>query len=305
MSTPPPLDSLTHTPFPDTTLVLSNVLVANTLDNLVTTKTVGCEFNIGCTLPEGDWRRLLFVWKNSFVGRYELVNESGAIEPRQPGLELNNSAIPEWTSTLVTDWRRGPWSVAWTVRHIDELTESCGGANGFDICDDSANDINRLPATTYHDLQVSWLSTAWMKGVRVSAGVNNITGKDPPICLSCSLNGYDASTYDLPGRFWYARVGFDFCRRIGRGPVPGTGWSRPSVVRRSALGRDRPYRRNAVAPECAPTVLPASHRFCRSAPWARLPFAGNASRPWGAPTRDGCVAIVGRSPGNPVVSRRA
>src|SRR3546814_9931717 len=78
-------------------------------------------------------------WKNTFVGRYELVNESGAIEPRQPGVELNNSAIPEWTSTLVTDWRRGPWSVAWTVRHIDELTESCGGANGFDICDDSAN----------------------------------------------------------------------------------------------------------------------------------------------------------------------
>src|SRR3546814_7727140 len=102
-------------------------------------------------------------WKNTFVGRYELVNESGAIEPRQPGVELNNSAIPEWTSTLVADWRRGPWSVAWTVRHIDELTESCGGANGFDICDDSANDINRLPATTYHDLQVSWLSTAWMK----------------------------------------------------------------------------------------------------------------------------------------------
>ncbi|HEY9540844.1 MAG TPA: TonB-dependent receptor, partial [Luteimonas sp.] len=180
------------------------------LDNLGTIKTDGWDVNVGWTLPEGDWGRLRFDWKNTFVGRYELVNESGAIEPRQPGVELNNSAIPEWTSTLVTDWRRGPWSVAWTVRHIDELTESCGGANGFDICDDSANDINRLPATTYHDLQVSWLSTAWMKGVRVSAGVNNITGKDPPICLSCSLNGYDASTYDLPGRFWYARVGFDF-----------------------------------------------------------------------------------------------
>src|SRR3546814_1692302 len=91
--------------------------------NLGTIKTDGLDVNVGWTLPEGDWGRLRFDWKNTFVGRYELVNESGAIEPRQPGVELNNSAIPEWTSTLVTDWRRGPWSVAWTVRHIDELTE--------------------------------------------------------------------------------------------------------------------------------------------------------------------------------------
>jgi len=180
------------------------------LDNLGTIKTDGWDLNVGWSLPEQDWGRLRFDWKNTWVGRYELVNESGQAEPRRPGRELNNSAIPEWTSTLVTDWMRGPWTVAWTVRHIDALTESCAGANGFDICDDSANDINRLPATTYHDLQVSWQTTAWMKGLRISAGVNNLTGKDPPICLSCTLNGYDASTYDLPGRFWYARVGLDF-----------------------------------------------------------------------------------------------
>ena len=180
------------------------------LDNLGTIKTDGWDFNVGWTLPEQDWGRLRFDWKTTWVGRYELVNESGQAEPRRPGIELNNSAIPELSSTLVTDWRVGPWSVAWTMRYIDALEESCAGANGFDICDDSANDINHLGATTYHDLQATWQSTAWMKGLRVSAGVNNITGKDPPICLSCSLNGYDASTYDLPGRFWYARVGFEF-----------------------------------------------------------------------------------------------
>jgi iron complex outermembrane receptor protein len=180
------------------------------LDNLGTIKTDGWDFNVGWTLPERDWGRLRFDWKNTWVGRYELVNEAGDIEPRQPGVELNNSAIPEWTSTLVTDWSLGPWAVAWTMRHIDALTESCAGANGFPICDDSAGDVNRLGATTYHDLQVSWQTTAWMKGLRVSAGVTNLTGKDPPVCLSCTLNGYDASTYDLPGRFWYARVGFDF-----------------------------------------------------------------------------------------------
>lgn len=180
------------------------------LDNLGTIKTDGWDLTAAWTLPERHWGRLRFDWKNTLVGRYELVNESGAFEPRQPGIEVNNSAIPEWTSTLITDWAKGPWAAAWTIRHIDGLTESCGGAVGFDICDDSDNNRNRLGATTYHDLQLSWHTDAWLKGLKLVAGVNNVTGKDPPTCLSCTLNGYDASTYDLPGRFWYTRISLEF-----------------------------------------------------------------------------------------------
>src|SRR3546814_18024239 len=55
------------------------------LDNLGTIKTDGWDVNVGWTLPEGDWGRLRFDWKNTLVGRYALVNESGAIEPRQIG----------------------------------------------------------------------------------------------------------------------------------------------------------------------------------------------------------------------------
>ena len=180
------------------------------LGNLGTIKTDGWDFTVDWLLPEQAWGRLGFSSKTTWVTRYELVNESGQAEPRVPGVEINNSAIPEWTSTLSANWNKGPWSATWTARYIDELRESCGGANGFPICDDSDADLNRLAATTYHDAQVSWQTDAWMKDFRVTLGVNNLTGKDPPICLSCTLNGYDASTYDLPGRFWYARVGFGF-----------------------------------------------------------------------------------------------
>lgn len=180
------------------------------LDNLGTIKTDGWDFSAAWTLPEGDWGRLRFDGRATWVTRYELVNESGEPEPRRPGVEVNNSAIPEWSATLVTDWTRGPWSLAWTLRYIDRLRESCGGANGFPICDDSVGDRNALGATTYHDLQLSWRNPAWLRGTRISVGVNNLTGKAPPVCLSCSLNGYDASTYDLPGRFLYARLGLEF-----------------------------------------------------------------------------------------------
>ncbi|TYT26218.1 TonB-dependent receptor [Luteimonas viscosa] len=182
----------------------------NILGNVGTIRTDGWDFDVGWRLPEQAWGRLGFDWKTTWVTKYELVNEAGQAEPRAPGVEINNSAIPERTSTLSANWSRGGWSAAWSARYIDRLTESCGGANGFDICDDSASDTNALGSTTYHDAQLAWATDAWMKDFRITLGVNNVFGKDPPICLSCSLNGYDASTYDLPGRFWYARVGFGF-----------------------------------------------------------------------------------------------
>src|SRR5690606_20817202 len=98
------------------------------LDNLGTIRTDGWDLSLAWLLPEQAWGQLRFDGKATFVGKYELVNESGQPEPRAPGVEVNDSAIPEWTSTLSTQWTKGPWAVAWTLRHIDDLRESCGGA---------------------------------------------------------------------------------------------------------------------------------------------------------------------------------
>jgi iron complex outermembrane receptor protein len=42
--------------------------------------------------------------------------------------------------------------------------------------------------------------------LELTFGVNNVLDEDPPVCYSCSLNGYDPSIYDVPGRFAYLRV---------------------------------------------------------------------------------------------------
>jgi iron complex outermembrane receptor protein len=183
------------------------------LDNLGTITTDGWDVDLGWALPEQAWGQLRFDWRNTFVGKFELENETGQLEPRRPGRETNDSAIPEWTSTLATQWHKGNWGAAWTMRHISALDESCAGADGFPICDVSSTattpSINHLGSVTYHDLQVSW-DTGLLKGLQLIGGVNNLTDKEPPACLSCSLNGYDASTYDLPGRFWYVRANLKF-----------------------------------------------------------------------------------------------
>ena len=180
------------------------------LANLGTINTSGWDFNAHWLLPETGWGQLGFDWKATWVTRYELINESGQPEPKGPGIEVSDSSIPEWSSTLTTNWDFRNWNVNWTMRYIDRLRESCAGANGFAICTDSVADQHWLGATTYHDAQVSWRTDAWMKGVKVSVGVNNVFDKNPPICLSCTLNGYDPGTYDLPGRYTYAKLSMDF-----------------------------------------------------------------------------------------------
>ncbi|OJY72951.1 MAG: TonB-dependent receptor [Stenotrophomonas sp. 69-14] len=180
------------------------------LANLGTINTSGWDFSAHWLLPETGWGQLGLDWKATWVTRYELVNESGQAEPRRPGVEVNDSSIPEWTSNLTANWDYRNWNASWSLRYVDRLRESCAGANGFPICTDSAADLHWLGATTLHDAQGSWRTNAWMKGLKITVGVNNVFHKNPPICLSCTLNGYDPGTYDLPGRYSYARLSLDF-----------------------------------------------------------------------------------------------
>ena len=182
----------------------------NRLTNLGSIKTSGWDANVFWTLPESDWGRFKFIWQNTFVADYKAVGAAGQVQPRRVGIEVTDSAIPEWTSNAVLDWNLANWNASWTVRYISELRENCGDAVDFPVCSDPGNGTNRLGATTYHDAQVGY-KFDWMKGLQLTAGVNNLFDKDPPICLSCSLNGYDASTYDIPGgRFWYVRADLRF-----------------------------------------------------------------------------------------------
>ncbi|AWH30467.1 TonB-dependent receptor [Stenotrophomonas sp. YAU14A_MKIMI4_1] len=182
----------------------------NRLTNLGSIKTDGWDVDLHWTLPQSAAGQFKIGWQNTFVGRYEATGAAGQKQPQGPGIEVADSSIPEWTSNLSLGWTLGNWSANWTMRHISELTEDCGDAVAFAVCSDQAAGTNTLAATTFHDAQVGY-RIEWMKGLQLTAGLNNVFDKDPPICLSCSLNGYDASTYDIPrGRYWYLRADLRF-----------------------------------------------------------------------------------------------
>ena len=182
----------------------------NRLTNLGSIKTDGWDADVFWTLPESGLGQFKVNWQNTIVTRYEAVGAAGQVQPRAVGVEVTDSAIPEWTSTAALAWKRANWTASWALRHISELTEQCGDAVAFPVCSDPATGINTLDAVTYHDLQVGYKFDLF-KGLQLTAGANNVFDKDPPICLSCSLNGYDASTYDIPGgRYFYLRADLRF-----------------------------------------------------------------------------------------------
>jgi len=195
----------------------------NQLTNLGSIETNGFDVKLSWSAPLTDFGGFTVSWLNTFVSKYEAIGASGAPEPRAEGVEFNDSAIPEWSSVLNVDWTLRDFGAGFTVRYIDSVTEQCtddsdnspNSLTNLGLCSnpnfaDNSLSLNELDATAYLDVRGTWTAPLGVEGLQLGVGLNNALDEDPPVCISCSLNGYDPSTYDAPGRFWYVRAGYKF-----------------------------------------------------------------------------------------------
>ncbi|QBB72175.1 TonB-dependent receptor [Pseudolysobacter antarcticus] len=194
----------------------------NILRNLGRIDTNGIDVGLNWTLPDTSVGRFGAGIQTTYTMNYKSTSQdTGLIEPKVVGVESGDSGIPRIRSTFNVNWALADFTARWTLRYMSALKEDCGSAGGAAICGDNVNPngsnvapnrpdgTNRLGATTYHDIRASWKVPVKFN-MLISAGVNNLLDKDPPVCLSCSLNGYDASNYDLPGRFSYVEASIKF-----------------------------------------------------------------------------------------------
>ena len=181
------------------------------LDNLGTITTSGIDFKANWLGPEMSWGRLSASLQSTHNIKYEAVDKDGNHTQRAVGVEVSDSAIPDWQTNVQLGWKKGDWDAAWNIRYISSVDEFCSNAAKTPATGcASAAGTHQLDATVYNDVQVGWKNAFGASGLKLSAGVNNLFGKEPPVCVSCSLNGYDAGTYDLPFRFWYVDVQYKF-----------------------------------------------------------------------------------------------
>jgi len=125
------------------------------------------------------------------------------------------SSYPKNKSILSVDWTRNNWSALWRVRYIGSMIENCTGFTQYGVCSDPKSDhvlytgvglvpTNRLGSTVYNDASVSLAVPAI--DCRFTLGANNLLGRNPPVSYSAHNLSFDPTTYDIPGRYVYARV---------------------------------------------------------------------------------------------------
>jgi iron complex outermembrane receptor protein len=206
-------DTITRNAIGDVTLI------NDTLENLGRIDTSGIDFGVtwlGNETAIGSFNASL---QGTYLKYYrQLDGLTNALEPQAPDIEVGGGTdgMPRVKAQLQLGWTRGNWGANWTMRYISAMIEDCAGAAGLPVCRDPHSTSPRFPdganpqgAAVYNDVRVNW-TLPIKTPVTLAGGINNVVAHEAPLCLSCQLNGYDASNYPLPGRFWYVSAGVKF-----------------------------------------------------------------------------------------------
>jgi iron complex outermembrane receptor protein len=176
----------------------------------------GLDLTVNYRLPRQSFGKFRANWQSSYLLAYQtkVPGSDGFVTTDLVGTVSGTPthAFPRVKSNLALSWLYDGFDVSLITRYIHSVTEQCPGLSGFPgTCSNPNSDdtkaTNKLGITVYNDLQVLWAPN-FDHQLTVTAGVNNIFNRDPPNCYSCSLNGFEGTTYDVPGVFGYLSAAY-------------------------------------------------------------------------------------------------
>lgn len=158
-------------------------------------------FNLGSVDP-GNFKAGL---NTTYISTYN--NDS---TPGQPGARTTNYAgtysqqfgnISRWRGTVTLNWALGNWSAQWQSRYVHRLTNL--NAN----LDTGAS--SPMASVLYHSIQAGY---EFKKiNTRFDVGIDNLSDKTPPLSYETGSNyNVDTATYDVMGRYYWARATVKF-----------------------------------------------------------------------------------------------
>jgi len=186
-------------------------LINTPVVNLGTLSTTGIDYTLRYKLPHfdlgnmdpGNFRAGL---STSYTSTYN-VNAT----PGEPGAETVNYAgtyspqfgnISRLRGTVTLNWEKGNWNAQWQSRYINKLTALNADYNiaGVNI---------PMASVTYHSIQLGYAVPSIH--TRFDIGVDNLSNKVPPLVYQNSGNyNVDTATYDVLGRYYWARATIKF-----------------------------------------------------------------------------------------------
>jgi outer membrane receptor protein involved in Fe transport len=109
----------------------------------------------------------------------------------------------------IREWTTVDAIASYTFNLSAAVTENRVGGyakdGGKTVSMNDGKEKSLLPVSTAQYNSCGW--RGWMNGTTITAGMNNIFDLDPPFAAAGALqNGYEQSTYDIKGRFWYVAL---------------------------------------------------------------------------------------------------
>jgi outer membrane receptor protein involved in Fe transport len=175
--------------------------------NLATRKTTGLDIGANYGMRVSGYGSLGFSVLGTYLRSFEQVNVPGDVKYDCAGLygPTCGTPLPEWRHKARVTWQSPMgFDLAVTWRHIDKVLLDRSSSNPELTGTVRAVD-RELAAQNYLDLSGSYNLT---KNINVSAGINNLLDRDPPITAQAGSGFGNGNTYpqvyDAMGRRIFA-----------------------------------------------------------------------------------------------------
>ena len=171
--------------------------VSGLLQNIAGIETKGYDVNLAYRTDKTSVGQFGFTWNNTFLRNYDVIVPitGGEQVISREGTEQGSPSqgFPKWKSIGIIDWDGTNFGATITGRYVSKLKEVTVPAKS-------------MPARFYTDLQLRWTAESFKDNFGFALGVNNLFKTKAPGCFTCDINNFDPTTYDLPGRYFYARA---------------------------------------------------------------------------------------------------
>ena len=169
--------------------------VGGVLQNIAGIKTKGIDFNVAYRGLDTGFGKLGFTWNNTLLRNYDVIvpTSTGTQVISREGTEQGSPSqgFPKWKSVGILDLDGKAFGASLTGRYVSKLREQGG---------------NVMNAKFYTDLQLRWHAPSFTDNFGFALGVTNLFKTKAPGCVTCDINNFDPTVYDLPGRYLYARA---------------------------------------------------------------------------------------------------
>ena len=173
------------------------------LQNIAGIRTDGVDFNLAYRTRLEGMGDLSLTLNNTILSKFDVSTPTAAgnvVEHRR-AVETGSpsQAYPRWKAIGIVDWTGFGFGATLTGRYISRVKEIL-------------NNNSLLKRRFYTDAQFRW-SPKFNFGVHdieLAVGANNLFNVKTPGCVSCDTNNMDPTTYDTPGRYYYARIGVKY-----------------------------------------------------------------------------------------------